>query len=154
MTTNDDDSQSSLQEIIYDASRERVFHCQHFHSKQVLNQNVGSEKVWTPPERPLCGQRKKTKREGDTGKGKREAHGFTVVSPTACSLSSEVVSLKCWVSFLTAFAWSVFERSQRTRYIPAYRTFSRYHSWENETYTCATLVSLLGGTNSIILSQI
>ena len=77
MKTNDDDSQSSLQEIIYDASRERVFHCQHFHSKQVLNQNVGSEKVWTPPERPLCGLRGKKQNAKETqGKGKERPTGL------------------------------------------------------------------------------
>ena len=38
----------SLQEIIiYEASTEKVFHCQNFHLKLVLNQNVGSEKLWT-----------------------------------------------------------------------------------------------------------
>jgi len=41
MTTNDDDNMDSiwsLQEIIiYDASREKAFHRQHFHLKQVLN---------------------------------------------------------------------------------------------------------------------
>ena len=47
--------------------------------------------------------------------------GFTFVSPSSCSLASEVVSRTCcWVSSLTAFAWSV---AKRTRYIHAYRTF-------------------------------
>ena len=43
-----------------------------------------------------------------------------VVSPTSCSLTSEVVSLTRWVSPLTAFSWSV---DERTRYKHAYRTF-------------------------------
>ena len=30
--------------------------------------------------------------------------GFTVVSPTSCSLTSEVVSRTCWVTSPTAFA--------------------------------------------------
>ena len=45
---------------------------------------------------------------------------FTVVSPTSCSLTSDVVSLTCWVSSVTAFSWSV---DERTRYTHAYRTF-------------------------------
>ena len=43
-----------------------------------------------------------------------------VASPTSCSLTSEVISRTCWVSSLTAFAWSV---AERTRYIHAYRFF-------------------------------
>jgi len=39
-----------------------------------------------------------------------------VASPTSCSLTSEVISRTCWVSSLTAFAWSV---AERTRYIHA-----------------------------------
>ena len=45
---------------------------------------------------------------------------FTVVSPTSCSPTSEVDSLACWVSSLTAFSWSV---AERTKYVLAYRTF-------------------------------
>ena len=55
---------------------------------------------------------------------------FTVVSPTSCSPGSEVDSLTCWVSSLTAFSWSV---AERTKYIRAYYTFL-YHGWENEAY--------------------
>ena len=58
-----------------------------------------------PPERLLCRQRKQNKTHERHWEGKREAHGFTVVSPTSCSLTSEVVLLTCWVSSLTAFAW-------------------------------------------------
>ena len=67
------DSIWSLQEIIiYDASREKVFHGQHFHLKQVLNQNLGSEKLSAPPKRALCRQRKKNKTHGRTlGREKR-----------------------------------------------------------------------------------
>ena len=67
------DSIWSLQEIIiYDASREKVFHGQHFHLKQVLNQNLGSEKLSAPPERPLCRQRKKKQNAWETlGREKR-----------------------------------------------------------------------------------
>ena len=58
--------------IIYDTSREKVFHCQHFHLKLVLNQNVGIEKLSAPPERPLWGQRKKKQKAKETqGREKR-----------------------------------------------------------------------------------
>ena len=68
-----------------------------------------------------------------------------VVSPTSCSPTCEVVSRTCWVSSLTAFAWSV---AERRRYVQAYRTFL-YHGWENEAYTCGALVSLLSGTTGL-----
>ena len=52
----------------------------------------------------------KTKRMRDTGKGKERPTGLRsfrlrFVSPTSCSLTSEVVLLTCWISSLTAFAW-------------------------------------------------
>ena len=62
-----------------------------------------------------------------------------VVSPTSSSLTSEVVSCKCWVSSQTAFAWWV---AEITRYIHACCTYLYHHCWENEVYTCAALVSL------------
>ena len=65
-----------------------------------------------------------------------------IVSPTSCSLTFEFVSRTCWVSSLTAFAWSV---AERTRYIHTYRNVL-YRGWENEAYTCAVLVSLLSRT--------
>ena len=68
-----------------------------------------------------------------------------VVSPTSYSPTCEVVSRTCWVSSLTAFAWSV---AERRRYVQAYRTFL-YHGWENEAYTCGALVSLLSGTTGL-----
>ena len=72
--------------IIYDTSREKVFHCQHFHLKLVLNQNVGIEKLSAPPiRRGLFGVRgKKNKKRRRHREGQREARGFTVVSPTIC----------------------------------------------------------------------
>ena len=77
--------------------------------------------------------------------------GFTVVSLSYCSLTSEVVSRTCWcVSSVTAFAWSV---AERTRYIRAYRDFLD-HCWVKEAYTCAALVSLLGGTTEMLAKRL
>ena len=115
------DSIWSLQEIIiYDASREKGFHGQHFHLKQVLNQNLGIEKLSAPPERPLCRQRKKNKTHGRHLEGKREAHGLTVVSPTI--RFANVLFANFWSRFtylLGQFPNSFRLRSvfERTKYI-------------------------------------
>ena len=62
--------------IIYDASREKVFHGQHFHLKQVLNQNLGSEKTVSPSEEgSLSSEEKKQNAWEDTGKGKERPTG-------------------------------------------------------------------------------
>ena len=61
-----------------------------------------------------------------------------------CSLSCcrKIIARTCWVSSLTAFAWSV---AERTRHLHTYRAFF-YQGWENKAYTCAAIVSLLSGT--------